>query len=812
MTDNLVKAMLSAQADKRTGVFEVEAEGVQTLAYFAKGALVFAQGGAPSDTLGRVLVREGKLTTEQYTAVIERMASQSSQSEPKRFGEMVVELRFLKPEQVHEALAAQVRQKAVACLLAEDPEWSFQEGAEPPAGAVHFPSSVEPLALAATKLFEQDRIGRTIDLARESYPRLVSDAAATGQAFKLTGAEQRFVGRIDGATPVRQLASSGRPGSVDGAAILAALVLGGYAELCPSAKAVGGAQATPLVGAPVARVQLVSRARSANAAARSATAAAVTSTRASRLQAEEAFQKGRIHLGNNALSLARPMLRRAAELCPDAPEFALYLRWAEFLTADDQARPVMRDALKSLATQAVKQAPHLAFGFFVLGWVAMMDDQGSTATRLLRQALKLDPDLLDAERYLRAIRSKGEGPPAKPLKPVGPSGKAPRPPTAERSKAASQLALVAAKVQEALASLQDGETSKSGIQAETQGLSAAAALAVATPASFKPPTPAAFKPPAPPPFKPPGPPPFKPPGPPPFRPPTPPAFKPPAPAALEPPAPAAFVPPAPAAFEPPAPAAFEPPAPAAFEPPAPAAFEPAPSAPEASATAPARPVTLPEQAPLSPVAQPSRAAAPPAAKAPYRAWLVPGLVLAAATAVTVIVYGASSKHRAAALPLPSSEPRAPSPVEVAPIRTTQVVAPPAETSPPAPPARAAVSASPTASQPKPAAPAPSEAASAPTAPSSATSTSSSAPASPPPPKGTLVADETHGIVLTPASAGGHRIFIDGHVAGEAPTPLSVRCGTHTIKVGSGGKEEDVDVPCGGTITLLRQRTELPEGP
>ena len=76
---------------------------------------------------------------------------------------------------------------------------------------------------------------------------------------------------------------------------------------------------------------------------------------------------------------------------------------------------------------------------------------------------------------------------------------------------------------------------------------------------------------------------------------------------------------------------------------------------------------------------------------------------------------------------------------------------------------------------------------------------------PPPPKPTVAATagaggET-GDVKTDTAASGRRVFVDGHVAGQTPETVHVRCGVHTVRVGSSGKEQSVDVPCGGEVSV-----------
>ena len=79
----------------------------------------------------------------------------------------------------------------------------------------------------------------------------------------------------------------------------------------------------------------------------------------------------------------------------------------------------------------------------------------------------------------------------------------------------------------------------------------------------------------------------------------------------------------------------------------------------------------------------------------------------------------------------------------------------------------------------------------------ATSTPKSVPtpkAAPLPPK--KPATKT-GTLHTPAGQAGHRVYVDGFLSGFAPNPITLKCGSHSVKVGSAGKVQTVNVPCGG---------------
>jgi hypothetical protein len=55
--------------------------------------------------------------------------------------------------------------------------------------------------------------------------------------------------------------------------------------------------------------------------------------------------------------------------------------------------------------------------------------------------------------------------------------------------------------------------------------------------------------------------------------------------------------------------------------------------------------------------------------------------------------------------------------------------------------------------------------------------------------------------VLPASAHGHRIYVDGHVKGDGSSPIVVKCGPHTVQIGSAGKPREVAIPCGALARI-----------
>ena len=56
-------------------------------------------------------------------------------------------------------------------------------------------------------------------------------------------------------------------------------------------------------------------------------------------------------------------------------------------------------------------------------------------------------------------------------------------------------------------------------------------------------------------------------------------------------------------------------------------------------------------------------------------------------------------------------------------------------------------------------------------------------------------------VVFPAYAKGHRIWVDGRMLPTASAPTKLRCGKHTIKIGSAGRARALELPCSRELML-----------
>jgi len=407
----LVSTLVDLWRGEHSGVLEIDAEGTHTNVYVRRGVPVFAEQGGLRDTLGRVLVEQGALTQEQYAAVIDHMTSSYVDDVQMRFGEAAIALGYLTPDQVHGALAEQVRRKVMSCLQHEQPDHVFYEDASLLDEVASFPCAPPPLVPEGIRRFwDPSRTGPVLEPHLEDLPRLVSSATEIGGRFGLTAPELRLVRLVDGESSLSAMRVASPLDSLLTDQVLAALLLLGELDMHPppSAAPFGRREAVRRRAAAIALQ--ARRARGARPSERPRPSSGpARDEHQARLRAERRFQKGRHHMRYDAWAAASEELRRAFELQPDS-EYELYALWAEYRAARyPSEREEARQRLAAVVDVALKRDRRFAFGHYVRGQLALLDGDDERAEKSFRNAVALDPDDVDAQRHLRLLVSRRQG-------------------------------------------------------------------------------------------------------------------------------------------------------------------------------------------------------------------------------------------------------------------------------------------------------------------------------------------------------------------------------------------------------------------
>jgi curved DNA-binding protein CbpA len=119
----LADVLIDLQRSEKNGILEVTSGAVTKRIYIRTGDMVFAVSTQEEDRFVEVLLRAGKITTDQYYQVIN-----ISQKKGKSHGATLVELAYLKPEDLVWAVRSQVEEIILSLFQWKDGTFTFLDG------------------------------------------------------------------------------------------------------------------------------------------------------------------------------------------------------------------------------------------------------------------------------------------------------------------------------------------------------------------------------------------------------------------------------------------------------------------------------------------------------------------------------------------------------------------------------------------------------------------------------------------------------------------------------------------------------------
>jgi tetratricopeptide (TPR) repeat protein len=421
---------------RATGILEVVGdEGVRTDLFLRDGEVIFAEQGTLGETLGRLLLREGVLTQEQYAAVIDRMTQKLVDTEQLRFGEAAVQLGFVDPQQIHEGLALQVQLKAARCLASTRVECTLREDPDALTAVTPFPTQLLDCVLRGMREHYDDlRVNHLLFEVADHAPSMTDGGRTLLAKLRFLPAENRLIDGLRGTHTVLQIVRQAKD-PLAAKRVLAFLHLAETLAMePPSERAVPTSEGEPAptaeeLDSPAADELPAKRAPAPTApkdgskpkiGRRSALAMRIAravgrsipppvSEKRARLEAEQEFAKGRQLAERARWEEAHKAFRRATRCMPEALEYALHSIWAEVMTSSTAEERIAR--LKSaggIARRALRQEPNLAYAHFVQANVDLELGNAQSALRRFRRAASLDPELTEAVRHARLLQRRLE--------------------------------------------------------------------------------------------------------------------------------------------------------------------------------------------------------------------------------------------------------------------------------------------------------------------------------------------------------------------------------------------------------------------
>jgi len=131
--------------DKAMGILSVVSGGARKAVYVKGGRVVFASSNLPNDRLGEILLREGKITVEEYEASIQAI------SKGKRQGRVLVEMGALSPKDLWEGVQFQVREVVYSLFHWAEGQFHFEASTLPEKEKITVDLDIRDLVLAGIR-------------------------------------------------------------------------------------------------------------------------------------------------------------------------------------------------------------------------------------------------------------------------------------------------------------------------------------------------------------------------------------------------------------------------------------------------------------------------------------------------------------------------------------------------------------------------------------------------------------------------------------------------------------------------------------
>ena len=325
-----------------------------------------------------------------------------------------MELGYLTPTDINDALAAQVRRKLMRCLQWDAVECMFIDNEEAVSQVVHFPADTTALvAEGVRRFFDFERTEEVLRPIMGLYPQLQDAAADVEKRFRFHTVESRFLRRMDGHTTIRELIETADLDSLQSRRVITALVLTDSVKFreqsmpkVPSLKPPPPIQATSIrlrADAVGRYLQAIRHAQDSG----DSKAPKEVAEQGRPLEGEQAFRRGRQKAGYGQWVPALKEFTRAAALCPAVTEYRLHAVWAQYQMAEESIdRHAAGALLDELCDQALREDRELSFPWHIRGRLALDAEDTRRAERSFRTALKLDSDDMDSARYIRLLESR----------------------------------------------------------------------------------------------------------------------------------------------------------------------------------------------------------------------------------------------------------------------------------------------------------------------------------------------------------------------------------------------------------------------
>ncbi len=210
--------LLDLQRSDFTGVLEVENDPIHKSIYIKNGVMVFASSTQVEDRLGEVLLRAGKLTSDRLYQALGILKATG-----KRLGTILVELGFMKPDELVRSLKFQVEEIILSLFTWENGKINVKDGPLP-AEIIHIKLSAANLIFRGIKRVNKPEYFKNVCPSSDTILFFSNEPMNLFQDIQLTDEDRYVLALLDTKLTLKEICDISTLGQFKTMKIIYALV------------------------------------------------------------------------------------------------------------------------------------------------------------------------------------------------------------------------------------------------------------------------------------------------------------------------------------------------------------------------------------------------------------------------------------------------------------------------------------------------------------------------------------------------------------------------------------------------------------
>ncbi len=197
---SLAYALLRLQRSTRTGLLRIKSGSSVVEVFIKNGDIIYASSNKEEDRLGDLLLKEEKITFEQYN-----LANSLYKKRGDRLGRIFVELGYLTPKEVFKAVSHHIEEILLNLLGIDEGSYEFEEGVLPSKELITLHLSASNIIYRGIKRLENVMLVRKVCPLPDAVLDFSSKPLNVFQDIKLDDQDKIIFSYINGAYKLKTI-------------------------------------------------------------------------------------------------------------------------------------------------------------------------------------------------------------------------------------------------------------------------------------------------------------------------------------------------------------------------------------------------------------------------------------------------------------------------------------------------------------------------------------------------------------------------------------------------------------------------------